>query len=74
MITILTKEYTLLGGWNETNEVKVNEETAISIAAKAMIGNANLSVSPEVWAKRKIEEGKDFKIFKTENTTLHFCF
>lgn len=73
MIQVIKKEYTLLGGWYST-EQSVDTDTAIKIAVNCQRGNANLSTTPEEWAKEKILAQKDFKCFKSPEICYIFKF
>lgn len=72
-IHVIKKEYTNLGGWDETDWY-VDCDKAIKIAANCQRGNANMSKEPEEWAKEKILARKDFKCFKSPELCYIFKF
>ena len=63
-----------MSGWYETCTQTVTKDAAIRIAARAKSGDANLSSTPEDWARKKVEEGMDFKILVSEDHQLSFDF
>lgn len=73
MVRVIKEEYTGLGGWCST-EQSVDTHAAIKIAANCQKGNANLSRSPEEWAKAKVLAQQDFVVYKNPEVCYTFKF